>query len=142
VLLPDGRVAAPAGAPAAVKVMIAAGNQLVGLPYVWGGGHTRPPSELVGGYDCSGAVSRILYEAGLLPGDWAETSGELESFGRPGPGRWVTLYASPAHVFMYVADVRWDTHDAAGPGDGSVGLGWHPLVRDASGFVARHPEGL
>jgi hypothetical protein len=43
---------------------------------------------------------------------------------------------------MYVAGLRWDTHDAAGPGDGSTGIGWHPLVREAAGFVVRHPVGL
>jgi hypothetical protein len=43
---------------------------------------------------------------------------------------------------MYGAGMRWDTHDAAGSGDGSTGIGWHPLVRDATGFVARHPVGL
>jgi hypothetical protein len=54
----------------------------------------------------------------------------------------VTIYASADHVFMYVAGLRWDTHNAAGSGDGSSGIGWHPLVRDAAGFVARHPDGL
>jgi hypothetical protein len=54
----------------------------------------------------------------------------------------VTIYASSDHVFMYVAGLRWDTHDAAGAGDGSTGIGWHPLVRSAAGFVARHPAGL
>ena len=58
------------------------------------------------------------------------TSGDLESFGQPGPGRWVTLYASADHVFIYVAGLRWDTHNAAGPEDGSAGIGWHPLVRE------------
>ena len=28
----------------------------------------------------------------------------------------MTLYANADHVFMYVAGLRWDTHDAAGPG--------------------------
>ena len=31
---------------------------------------------------------------------------------------------------MYVAGLRWDTHNAAGPDDGSAGIGWHPLVRE------------
>jgi hypothetical protein len=43
---------------------------------------------------------------------------------------------------MYVAGLRWDTHDAGGAGDGSSGIGWHPLVRSAAAFVARHPAGL
>ena len=43
---------------------------------------------------------------------------------------------------MYVAGLRWDTHNAAGPDDGSAGIGWHPLIRSDAGFVARHPVGL
>jgi hypothetical protein len=43
---------------------------------------------------------------------------------------------------MYVAGLRWDTWNAAGAGDGSDGIGWHPLVRSDAGFVARHPAGL
>jgi hypothetical protein len=93
-------------------------------------------------YDCSSSVEHLLYGAGLVQVTESGPSAELESFGAPGPGRWVTLYANPAHVFMYVAGLRWDTHDAAGTDDGSSSIGWHPLIRDASGFVARHPVGL
>jgi cell wall-associated NlpC family hydrolase len=140
-LLPDGQAAAPADAPAVVKAMIAAGNQIVGKPYVYGGGHGLPLSQIAPSYDCSSSVDHILYGGGLLPVASTPTSGELESFGAPGPGRWVTLYASAVHVFMYVAGLRWDTWNAGGLGDGSSGIGWHPLVRNADGFVARHPEG-
>ena len=34
-----GMVQPPAGAPAAVSEMIAAGNAIATLPYIWGGGH-------------------------------------------------------------------------------------------------------
>jgi hypothetical protein len=141
-LLPSGLAPAPAGAPPAVKAMLAAGNQIAGKPYVYGGGHGLPLSEIAPSYDCSSSVDHILYEAGLLPVASTPTSGELESFGLAGPGRWVTLYANADHVFMYVAGLRWDTWNAAGAGDGSSGIGWHPLVRDAAGFVPRHPAGL
>jgi hypothetical protein len=141
-LLPSGLAAAPAGAPPAVKAMLAAGNQIAGKPYVYGGGHGLPLSEIAPSYDCSSSVDHILYGAGLLPVASTPTSGELESFGLAGPGRWVTLYANADHVFMYVAGLRWDTWNAAGSGDGSSGIGWHPLVRDAAGFIARHPAGL
>ncbi|HTX45478.1 MAG TPA: hypothetical protein VMD48_04325 [Solirubrobacteraceae bacterium] len=141
-LLPDGLAAAPADAPAAVKGIIAAGNQIVGKPYVYGGGHGLPLSQVAPSYDCSSSVSHLLWGGGLLPATGDETSAEYESWGLPGPGRWVTLYASAAHVFMYVAGLRWDTHNAAGPGDGSTGIGWHPLIRSSAGFVARHPPGL
>jgi hypothetical protein len=141
-LLPNGLAAAPAAAPGAVKGMIEAGNQIVGKPYVYGGGHGLPLSQIAPAYDCSSSVSHLLWGGGLLPATGDETSGALESFGLPGPGRWVTIYASASHVFIYVAGLRWDTHDAAGPGDGSAGIGWHPLIRDAAGFVVRHPVGL
>jgi hypothetical protein len=141
-LLPDGLAAAPAGAPAAVKGIVAAGNQIVGKPYQYGGGHGIPLSQIAPSYDCSSSVEHLLYGGGLLPVSYDAASGTLEGFGLPGIGRWVTLYASADHVFMYVAGLRWDTHNAAGPGDGTTGLGWHPLIRSAAGFVARHPVGL
>jgi cell wall-associated NlpC family hydrolase len=141
-LLPNGQAAAPAGAPAAVKQIIAAGNQIAGKPYAYGGGHGLPLSEVAPSYDCSSSVEHLLYGGGLLPVIYDAASGQLESFGQPGPGSWVTIYASADHVFMYVAGLRWDTHNAAGPGDGSTGIGWHPLVRASAGFVARHPAGL
>jgi hypothetical protein len=141
-LLSNGLAAAPAGAPPVVKEIIAAGNQIVGKPYLYGGAHGLPLSEIAPAYDCSSSVEHLLYGGGLLPVGFAAPSGTLESFGQPGPGSWVTLYASTDHVFMYVAGLRWDTHNAAGPDDGSGGIGWHPLVRSADGFVARHPVGL
>jgi hypothetical protein len=141
-LLANGTAAAPADAPAAVKGMIAAGNQIVGKPYAYGGGHGLPLSEIAPSYDCSSSVEHLLYGGGLLPVSFDAPSGTLESFGQPGPGAWVTIYASADHVFMYVAGLRWDTWNAAGAGDGTAGIGWHPLIRDAAGFVARHPAGL
>jgi cell wall-associated NlpC family hydrolase len=141
-LLPNGMAATPADAPPAVNEIIAAGNQLVGKPYVYGGGHGLPLDQVGPVYDCSSSVEHLLYGARLVPVTDGAASSELESFGAPGPGAWVTIYANPDHVFMYVAGLRWDTHDAAGPGDGSSGIGWHPLIRSSDGFVARHPEGL
>ena len=141
-LLPNGLAAAPADAPLVVRQIIAAGNQIVGKPYVYGGGHGLALSTIAPSYDCSSSVEHLLYGGGLLPVDYDAASGTLESFGRPGPGQWVTLYASADHVFMYVAGLRWDTHNAAGADDGSMGIGWHPLIRSDAGFVPRHPVGL
>jgi hypothetical protein len=141
-LLSDGLAAAPADAPPAAAEIIAAGNQIVGKPYDRGGSHGLALSEIGSTYDCSSSVEHLLYGARLLPLTYDAPSGTLESFGEPGPGRWVTLYANADHVFMYVAGLRWDTHNAAGPDDGSTGIGWHPLIRSSAGFVARHPAGL
>jgi hypothetical protein len=141
-LLADGSAAAPAGAPGPVRGIIAAGNQIAGRPYVYGAAHGLPLNRLAPAYDCSSSVEHLLYGGGLLPASYGAASAALETWGQPGPGRWVTIYANPDHVFMYVAGLRWDTWNAAGSADGSAGIGWHPLVRDAAGFVARHPEGL
>ncbi|MHB8657044.1 MAG: hypothetical protein ACYC91_03675 [Solirubrobacteraceae bacterium] len=141
-LLSDGMAAAPQDAPQAVKEIIAAGNQIAGKPYVYGAGHGLPLDQVAPAYDCSSSVEHLLYGAQLLPVTYAAASATLESFGAAGPGGWVSLYASADHVFMYIAGLRWDTWNAAGTGDGSTGIGWHPLIRDAAGFVARHPVGL
>ena len=141
-LLSNGLAAAPADAPPAVAQIIAAGNQIAGKPYEVGGSHGLPLSEIGAAYDCSSSVEHLLYGARLLPLTYDAPSGTLESFGEPGPGRWVTLYANSDHVFLYVDGLRWDTHNAAGPDDGSAGIGWHPLIRSSAGFVARHPAGL
>jgi hypothetical protein len=141
-LLASGLAAAPQDAPLAVKEMIAAGNQIAGKPYLYGGGHGLPLSQVAPAYDCSSSVEHLLYGARLLPVSYGAASSQLESFGQPGTGQWVTLYADADHVFMYVAGLRWDTHNAAGSDDGSSGIGWHPLVRSSAGFVPRHPVGL
>ena len=94
----------PPGAPAAVAQMIAAGNAIATLPYIWGGGHG---SFISPGYDCSGSVSYVLAAAGLLSSP--EISGEFESYGDPGPGQWVTIYANAGHVWMTIAGWRFDT---------------------------------
>jgi len=142
VLLPDGQAAAPTDAPVAVKGIIAAGNQIVGKPYLYGAGHGLALDQVAPAYDCSSSVEHLLYGGRLLAVDYGAPSGQLESFGVAGLGRWVTVYASGDHVFMYVAGLRWDTHNAAGAQDGSSGIGWHPLIRSSAGFVERHPVGL
>ncbi len=123
---------APSSAPPAVKAAIAAANSITATPYVWGGGHGAWISP---GYDCSGAVSFALYGAGLL--DRPLTSGELESFGEPGPGKWITIFASPTHTYAEIAGLRWDTvGDAQG-----TGPRWHVEPPYPEGFVVRHPAG-
>ena len=129
----NGLASAPRSAPPAVKAAIAAANSIATTPYVWGGGHGSWYSY---GYDCSGAVSFALYGAGLL--DTPLTSGSLASYGEPGPGRWITIYANATHTYMVIAGLRWDT---VGDERGS-GPRWHLATTDTAGFVARHPPGL
>lgn len=129
-----GRTAlAPADAPDEVKQAISAANQIVGKPYVWGGGHA---SWYAKGYDCSGAVSYALGGAGLL--EAPVSSGQLENWGKPGPGRWITVYANAGHTYAVIAGLRWDT---VGEQRGT-GPRWHAESPYPQGFVARHPAGL
>jgi cell wall-associated NlpC family hydrolase len=132
-LTPDLLAIAPIGAPAAVQSVINAGNEIAHLPYIWGGGHMTYEDT---GYDCSGSISFVLAAAGLLNG--TETSGQLMSWGKPGPGKWITVYATQGHTFMYVAGLRFDTVALA-----HAGSRWsNRAATEGGGFVARHPVGL
>jgi cell wall-associated NlpC family hydrolase len=132
-ILLTGVALAPPDAPEAVKGVINAANTIVGRPYVWGGGHASFYSR---SYDCSGSVSFALFGGGLIPRPL--TSSELEHWGAPGPGKWITVYASAGHTFAEIAGLRWDT---VGDENGS-GPRWHLAPTDTAGFVVRHPPGL
>ena len=133
-LAPDGSAIPPTDAPPAVRKAINAGNRIHTLPYIWGGGHNRKFKGR--GYDCSGAVSYALAGAGVVRAPM--TSGQFMSYGIPGPGRWLTIYASPTHVYAVIAGLRWDTvGDARGSGPR-----WHPYDAYPDGFAARHLPGL
>ncbi len=132
----DGLAAAPMSAPAPVQEIIWTGNQIIGLPYIFGGGHASFTSP---GYDCSGTVSFALHGASLLatPMD----SSEFEAWGGHGIGQWVTVFANPGHAYMTVAGVRLDTSAADDPSN-QQGPRWRPLRPANSGFKVRHPVGL
>lgn len=146
-VLPSGLAAAPEAAPAPVKAMIAAGNRLHTAGYLYGGGHGPSLDTLQPAYDCSSAVSYLLHAGGVLGSSALDSTG-LESYGLPGPGRWVSVYANVAHAFMYVAGLRFDTVEApaydGGPNSGVPGPRWRvsPTVPDWSTWVVRHPIGL
>ena len=134
-ILADGDAAAPADAPGGVQAMIAAGNRIDHFAYSYGGAHGDPaqtmnqtnpnPAAVPGaeenggpGYDCSSATSYVLWGGGLgqsLLGGGVLVSGDLESVGLPGPGRWVTIYANAGHAYIEVAGIYLDT--AAGLGN-------------------------
>ncbi len=146
-ILPSGLAAAGEEAPTAVRAMVAAGNRLYGTAYLYGGGHGSSLDTLQPAYDCSSAVSYLLHWGGVLS-TGALDSTELESYGQPGPGRYITIYANTAHTFMYVAGLRFDTvEDPAydsGPNSGEPGARWRvwPSVPDWASWTVRHPPGL
>ncbi len=134
----------PAGAPGAISTagggeaegvvarVIAAADEIATRPYVYGGGHGSFESV---GYDCSGSVSYALHGGGLLGSP--EDSSELECYGEPGPGRYITIYANAEHAWMTIDGRRFDTVALAE--DGSR---WGGAGDDGGGFVVRHPDGL
>jgi hypothetical protein len=129
----NGIAVAPTEAPRIVVAAIAAGNDLVGKPYRYGGGHKSYYDDA---YDCSGAVSYVLHSIGRL--NTPTPSKEFRRYGEQGEGHWISLYASSGHSFLVVAGLRYDT----GYGNGYQGPRWLTRSRPADEFVIRHPSGL
>jgi hypothetical protein len=128
----------PDTAPRKLVAMMHAANDVASKPYVYGGGHGRNPNEVWfdSAYDCSGSVSYALAAAGFLRGPQDSTS--LMSFGKPGPGKWVSIFANAGHAFMVIAGLRFDTS-----GLQTAGTRWQSAVaRSYAGFTVRHPPGL
>jgi hypothetical protein len=120
------------GLPIAVRRVIAAASLIARKPYKYGGGHARWNDT---GYDCSGSVSYALHGGGLL--DSPLDSGALMSYGAPGKGRHITIYANPGHAFMVVNGRRFDT-----TGRDERGSRWQWRSRSTKGYSVRHPPGL
>ncbi|HWB68906.1 MAG TPA: lytic transglycosylase domain-containing protein [Solirubrobacterales bacterium] len=140
----------------AVARMIAEADRLSNLrpfsEYVWGGSHGLTPTPPNGPFDCSSAVSHIL-QVGGFNNPTMNTEG-LMTWGKPGPGRWVTIYNKPfepgAHTFLEFAPGvtppqkrYWGTSGFVEPGHGP---GWIPQSTFSasylSGFEKRHAPGI
>jgi hypothetical protein len=148
----DGHVAlVPAQAPPVVQAMVIAGNELQNLPY-GPDGHPDPrgaPDE-----DCSSTVNYVFYRSGvrrigeILRDD--PLAQDYVNWGAPGPGRWVTIYATTAptdHVFIVIAGLRLDTsHNGTdvGPNRDEDGPRWRILdhIPTWAHWSVRHPPGL
>lgn len=148
----DGHVALiPAQAPLVVAAMLIAGNELQELPY-GPAGHPDPLGAAE--EDCSSSVNYVMYRAGIRP--LAEIIREnplaqdYVHWGSPGPGRWVTIYATDVptpHVFIVIAGLRLDTARAGidvGPNREQDGPRWRLLgqIPGWAPWSVRHPPGL
>jgi hypothetical protein len=122
----------PDAGPGALGRLTTAANRIADFPYKFGGGHRTFDDT---GYDCSGSISYALHAAGLLK--FALDSSGFMSYGEPGPGRHVTIYAHGGHAFMVVNGRRYDTSALR-----ETGSRWTSEPRSTAGFVARHPPGL
>ncbi len=126
----ESQASVPSEAPPAIAAAIEAANSIATTPYIWGGGHGSFESS---GYDCSGAVSFALHGGGFLESPLDSTG--LETWGEPGAGKWITVYANSGHAWMIIAGLAFDTVGGPGPR-------WHSSPVDSpEGFVARHPPG-
>jgi hypothetical protein len=148
----NGHVALiPEDVPPAVQALVMAGNELQDLPY-GPAGHPDPLGAT--SEDCSSTVNYVLYRAGLRP--LAEIVREnplaqdYVDWGLPGPGRWVTIYATTTptdHVFIVIAGLRLDTsHNGTdvGPNRYENGPRWRILdhIPEWAHWSVRHPPGL
>jgi cell wall-associated NlpC family hydrolase len=129
----NGTIPIPTEVPEAVQRVVAGGNAIADFPYIWGGGHA---SFIANGYDCSGSVSYALAAGGLL--STPLVSGDLASWGEPGPGRWITIYANAGHTFMDVDGMWFDTAGRSGP----YASRWLVSTPSLAGYSVRHPPGL
>lgn len=140
-----------------VAKMIAEADRLSAIrpetEYRWGGSHGLTPTPRDGPFDCSSAVSHLLQVGGL--GNETMTTIGFATFGKPGPGRWVTILNKPyepeAHVVLrFEPGVTppekryWGTSGFIE--GGGKGPGWIPESTFDAGYLARfelrHPEGL
>ncbi|MEX1141559.1 MAG: hypothetical protein WD993_09210 [Thermoleophilaceae bacterium] len=122
----------PADAPPKVKKVIRAGNRIARKPYKWGGGHGRLRDS---GYDCSGSISFALRKARLMRSSLNSTG--FMSWGRRGPGKWITIRANSGHAYMVVAGLRFDTSARS-----RTGSRWTREMRSPRGYRATHPPRL
>ncbi|HEY7121707.1 MAG TPA: hypothetical protein VH329_04020 [Solirubrobacterales bacterium] len=136
-ILPGGKASIPASAPPTVRRAIKAANKIHRKTYIWGGGHRSFKAK---GYDCSGAVSYVLHAARLL--SFPLVSGQLASWGSPGPGAWITVYANRTHTYMVIAGLRYDTSPRGEWIDQGRGPRWRFTLRTNTGFAVRHYPGL
>jgi hypothetical protein len=129
---PSGKAVLEGRAPAALKRLVSAANRIALKPYRYGGGHGTFTDTA---YDCSGSTSYALHGAGKL--SRTLTSRDFMKYGRPGPGRFVSVYAKPGWVLLVVGGVRFDV-----AGLDEVGSRWWDARPPDEGFTVRHPPGL
>jgi cell wall-associated NlpC family hydrolase len=129
----NGTIPIPTNVPEVIQKVVAGANEIADFPYVYGGGHA---SFVDNAYDCSGSVSYALAAGGLLSAP--ETSGQLESWGAPGPGKYITVYANAGHTYMYVDGILYDTAGRSGV----YASRWQVQPTNNEGYVVRHWPGL
>jgi hypothetical protein len=139
----DGSLSLPRSAPSAVKRMVAAANSIRSAPYAYPTGSRTWRSTT---YDSVGATESLLHAGGRMQNHLS--GGALRGFGRPGKGKWVTVYASAPHSFIVIDGFAFDTAHYGPTAPAGTGPRWlaRPFatanLTDGNRWVARHPAGL
>jgi len=139
-----------AGGPAQAQALYMACKRISDRhwPYVYGGGHARCGQASTGqqpgvGFDCSSSVCAALgaVNLGFHLGGPVQVSGEMESYGQPGEGRYMTVWANAGHVWLQLKGIgaakRFDTVPGGGPQ-----LRYEMTTETTRGFTPRHWPGL
>ena len=125
---------------ASYDLLLVAANAVsaANFPYHWGGGHEQPARFEP--FDCSGAVSYIVQQAGYaVP---TATSGEIGTWGFPaGPGL-VTIFYNAGHTFMRIGNRYWGTSGFARPNGGAGWFDQAPSAQYLAGFATVHLPAL
>ena len=102
----DGTASLPSNAPPVVQWIVAAANKILHSSYCYAGGHGSWTDIPIGqATPCTVARCSTCSATRTL----------LESYGAPGRGRWVTIYADSGHTFLVVDGRAFDTADYGGP---------------------------
>src|SRR4051812_21774475 len=115
------------------------------IPYVWGGSHgvNLDQVNVHAGFDCSSGVCLVLRRAELFDSTQATNSTGLMTWGTPGKGRQMTVYANKDHTFL-VFELPGKKAQAwefahTGTDGGFTDRAQRPNFEQ--GFVARHAAG-
>jgi membrane-bound lytic murein transglycosylase B len=116
--------------------LIASANMVssANFPYLWGGGHESSQARF-GPFDCSGAVSYVMQQAGYKV--QTSVSGDIGSWNLPtGPGR-VTIFYNTTHTFMRIGNRFFGTSGFARPGGGA---GWFDVNKLPASYLDEFQE--
>lgn len=114
--------------------------------YSFGAGHGPPLRSMSAKdkFDCSSSTSKVLYDAGLFPSEYAWSSGDFYNYGVPGKGKYFTIYYNSGHVWIKLEKSFYNRFDTSpySSSDSRRGPRLRFLPRLTSGFSSRHWPGM
>jgi cell wall-associated NlpC family hydrolase len=131
-----------------VQSMVRMADELLGKPYIYGGGHGSFSPQP--GYDCSGFVSAVLHSGGYLSAPVDTTALPAQAGIETGPGKLVTIYdralsGENGHVIICINGQFYESGGMKGPWGGGGGV--MKIEKPSAAYLATfpsvlHPQGL